>query len=92
MASLALIVSVLFLSVLIIGPLSYILSLFDWMPKFFIWIMGLLCILVGGLTFALPVVFLKVLGLIDIAIGFKIISDRQQKKVVFDKTVCRWYT
>jgi len=80
MASLALIVTIIFLSVLIIGPLSYILSLFDWMPKFVVWIMGLLCILVGGLTFALPVVFLKVLGLIDIAIGFKIISDRQQKK------------
>jgi hypothetical protein len=80
MAGLAILVSIIFLSVLIIGPLSYILSLFDWMPKFVVWIMGLLCILVGGLTFALPVVFLKVLGLIDIAIGFKIISDRQQKK------------
>lgn len=80
MASLALIVTIIFLSVLIIGPLSYILSLFDWMPKFVVWIMGLLCILVGGMTLTLPVVFLKVLGLIDIAIGFKIISDRQQKK------------
>jgi hypothetical protein len=50
------------------------------MPRFFVWIMGLLCILVGCMTFTLPVVFLKVLGLIDIAIGFKIISDRQQKK------------
>jgi hypothetical protein len=80
MASLALIVTIIFFSVIIIGPLSYILSLFNWMPRFFVWIMGLLCILVGGMTFTLPVVFLKVLGLIDIAIGFKIISDRQQKK------------
>jgi hypothetical protein len=80
MVSLALLVTIIFLSVLIIGPLSYILSLFDWMPIFFVWIMGLLCIFVGGMTFTLPVVFLKVLGLIDIAIGFKIISDRQQKK------------
>jgi len=80
MASLALLVSIIFLSVLIIGPISYLLSLFSWMPKFIVWVMGLLCILVGGLTFTLPVVFLKVLGLIDIAIGFKIIADRQQKK------------
>jgi hypothetical protein len=80
MASLALLVTIIFLSVLIIGPMSYLLSLFDWMPKFVVWIMGLLCILVGGMTFTLPVPFLKVLGLIDIAIGFKIISDRQQKK------------
>jgi hypothetical protein len=80
MASLALLVSIIFLSVLIIGPISYLLSLFSWMPKLVIWIMGLLCIFVGGMTFTLPVVFLKVLGLVDIAIGFKIISDRQQKK------------
>jgi hypothetical protein len=80
MASLALLVTIIFLSVLIIGPMSYLLSLFGWMPKFVVWTMGLLCILVGGMTFTLPVVFLKVLGLIDIAIGFKIISDRQQKK------------
>jgi hypothetical protein len=79
MASLALIVTIIFFSVIIIGPLSYILSLFNWMPRFFVWIMGLLCILVGGMTFTLPVVFLKVLGLIDIAIGFKIISDKSQK-------------
>ena len=79
MASLALLVTIIFLSVLIIGPLSYLLSLFDWMPKFLVWIMGLLCILVGGITFTLPVVFLKVLGLIDIAIGFKIIADKSQK-------------
>lgn len=80
MASLALIVTLIFLSVLVIGPISYLLSLFDWMPKLVVWILGLLCILVGGLAFTLPLVFLKVLGLIDIAIGFKIISNRQQKE------------
>jgi len=89
MASLALLVSIIFLSVLIIGPLSYLLSLFPWMPKFVVWIMGLLCIFVGGMTFTLPVVFLKLLGLIDIAIGFKIIADRREKKLMLDKTVCR---
>ena len=79
MASLALLVTIIFLSVLIIGPISYLLSLFDWMPKLVVWIMALLCILVGGMTFTLPMVFLKVMGLIDIAIGFKIISDKSQK-------------
>lgn len=82
MASLALLVTIIFLSVLIIGPISYLLSLFPWMPKFVVWIMGLLCILVGGMTFTLPVVFLKVMGLIDIAIGFKIIFDKREKKTV----------
>ena len=80
MASLALIVTLIFLSVLVIGPISYLLSLFDWMPELVVWVLGLLCILVGGLAFTLPLVFLKVFGLIDIAIGFKIISNRQQKK------------
>jgi len=50
------------------------------MPRFIVWIMGILCIFVGGMTFTLPVLLLKVFGLIDIAIGFKMISDRQQKK------------
>jgi hypothetical protein len=50
------------------------------MPKLVVWIMGLLCILVGGMTFMLPVVFLKVLGLIDIAIGFKIIARQTRKE------------
>lgn len=79
MASLALLVAIIFLSVLIIGPLSYILSLFHWMPRFIVWIMGLLCIFVGAMTFTLPVLLLKVFGLIDIAIGFKIIADKSQK-------------
>jgi hypothetical protein len=52
------------------------------MPKLVVWIMGLLCIFVGGMTFTLPVVFLKVVGLVDIAIGFKIISNRREKKTV----------
>lgn len=79
MASLALLVTIIFISVLIIGPISYLLSLFSWMPKLVVWMMGLLCILVGGLTFTLPVLLLKVFGLIDIAIGFKIIADKSQK-------------
>ena len=80
MASLALLVTLIFLSVLVVGPISYLLSSFDWMPKIIIWMLALICIFVGGMTFTLPVLLLKVFGLIDIAIGFKIISDRQQKK------------
>ena len=80
MASLALLVTLIFLSVLVVGPISYLLSSFDWMPKIIIWMLALICIFVGGMTFTLPVLLLKVFGLIDIAIGFKIISGRQQKK------------
>jgi hypothetical protein len=80
MASLALLVTIIFISVLIIGPVSYLLSLFNWMPSLIVWIMGLLCILVGGMALTLPLLFLKVLGLIDIAIGFKIISNKREKK------------
>jgi hypothetical protein len=50
------------------------------MPRLIVWIMGLLCILVGGMALTLPLLFLKVLGLIDIAIGFKIISNKREKK------------
>jgi hypothetical protein len=80
MASLALLVTIIFLSVLIIGPISYLISLFDWMPKLIVWTLGLLCIFVGGMAFTLPVVFLKIVGLVDVAIGFKILYGRQEKK------------
>jgi len=80
MASLAVLVSIIFLSVIIIGPISYLLSLFSWMPKIIKWIMATVCIFVGGWVCFLPIPFLRALGLIDIGIGLKIISDSTQKK------------
>ena len=80
MASLALLVTIIFLSVLIIGPFTYLLSLFDWTPKPILWIVCIVCILVGVMTFTLPVIFLKVMGLIDIVIGFKVLLSKQEKK------------
>jgi uncharacterized membrane protein len=80
MASLAILVAIIFVSVLLIGPMSYILSLFDWMPSTIVWIMGLLCILVGGWSMLVPVSLFKILGLVDLLIGFKIITDKREKK------------
>jgi len=80
MASLALLVSIIFLFVLIIGPISYLLSLFSWMPELIKWIMAIICILVGVWVCFTPIPFLRALGLIDVAIGLKIISDSTQKK------------
>jgi hypothetical protein len=80
MASLALLVSIIFLSVLIIGPISYLLSSFPWMPNLIKWIMAIVCIFIGGWVCFLPIPFLRALGLIDIGIGLKIISDSTQKK------------
>ena len=75
MASLALLVTIIFLSVILVGPISYALSLFSWMPKIVLWTMGACCIFIGAWACFIPVFLIRIFGLIDIAIGFKIISN-----------------
>jgi hypothetical protein len=50
------------------------------MPELIKWIMAIICILVGVWVCFTPIPFLRALGLIDVAIGLKIISDSTQKK------------
>jgi len=80
MASLALLITIIFLCVLIIGPISYLLSLFSWMPKIIKWLLALCCILIGGWSLFMPLPLFRILGLIDLAIGLKIIADISEKK------------
>jgi len=86
MAGLALLVSLIFIVVLIIGPLSYLLSLFDWMPKLIVWLLGLSCIFIGVWWFLLPIPAIRYYGLVDIFIGLKIVLDNGKKKFKVDNT------
>lgn len=86
MASLALLVSLIFIIVLLIGPLSYVLSLFDWMPRFIVWVLGLSCIFVGIWWFLLPIPAIRYYGLVDVFIGLKIVLGSSKKKLKVDKT------
>jgi len=49
------------------------------MPNIIVWILGLLCILVGGWSMFMPVPLFRILGLIDLAIGFKILASKRKK-------------
>lgn len=80
MASLALIVSLIFLSVLIIGPLSYLISCFSWMPKLIVWLLAILTIIIGLWSIFIPVPLFRILGLMDLAIGLKILFGKPPKQ------------
>lgn len=79
MASLALMASVVVLIVLIIGPLTYILSKLYWIPTILIWIIGLGSIAMGIWWLLLPIPAIKYYGLIDIFCGYKAIAARREK-------------
>jgi hypothetical protein len=80
MFSLALVVMFIFLSLLFIGPASYLLSSFVWMPSLIKWLLAISCIFVGGWACFIPVPLFRILGLLNIGIGIKIILDSSKKK------------
>lgn len=80
MASLALIVTLIFLSLIIIGPFSYIISCFEWVPKIIKYLLSLFCIGVGLWALFIPVPLFRVLGFVDMVIGLRIIVDSSEKK------------
>ena len=79
MASLALLVSVIFLFVALIGIFSYILSKINWMPKIFIWIMGSISIITGIWWFVImPVNVIRFFGLLTAYLGFLAIRSKEK--------------
>lgn len=89
MASLALMAGIIFLIVLVIGPISYVLSLFSWMPKLIVWLLGLCCIFVGVWWFLLPIPAIRYYGLVDVFIGVKIVLNSSKKKFKVDNDANR---
>lgn len=79
MAGLALIVSLIFISLIIIGPASYFLSLVNCIPQFIKYLLSLLCIAVGLWALFVPVPLFRILGLINFSIGLKIAFARKEK-------------
>lgn len=79
MASLAVLVSLIFLSVIVVGPLTYIISLFRWMPNIIIYLLGIGCIFIGIWWLMLPIPAIKYYGIVDIFCGYKAIAMRQEK-------------
>lgn len=79
MASLALIVSLIFLSLIIIGPLSYIVCSFDWVPKLLKYLLAIVCMIIGLWAIFIPVPLFKVLGIANFAIGLKLTLGANKK-------------
>jgi hypothetical protein len=76
MASLALLVTLMLLFVALLGPATYLLSKSVYIPRFVIWIMGLLSIGIGIYWFFLPVNFLRFFGLLTAFLGWKAIESK----------------
>lgn len=79
MASLAFIVSLIFICVIIIGPLSYSLSKFKWIPNSLIYFLGASCIGIGLWWFFLPIPMIRYYGLVDMFLGYKTILQRYEQ-------------
>lgn len=78
MASLALLVSLILLFVILLGPATWLLSKSVYIPRFIIWIMGLLSILIGIYWFFLPVNFLRFFGLLTAYLGWMAIQSKER--------------
>ncbi len=76
MASLALVVGLMFLFSIMSGPLSYLLSKFSWIPKVFVWILAILNIGIGVWWILLPIGFVKYIGLSNICFGILILQKK----------------
>ena len=67
MASLALAAAIVFLSIVFMGPITYILARIE-LPPFIIWILSLFCI-VSGIWFSIILPHIFYIGLIPIYFG-----------------------
>jgi len=78
MASLALLVTLIFLFVALLGPATWLLSKSRFIPRFIIYIMGILSILIGIYWCFLPVNLLKVFGLLTAYLGWIAIQSKDR--------------
>ncbi|NDB61546.1 hypothetical protein EB001_24365 [bacterium] len=80
MASLALLVSLIFLSVILLGPATFLLSKSRFIPSFIIWIMGVLSIVIGIWWFLiLPFTIIGLFGLLTTYLGWLAIQSKDRR-------------
>jgi len=78
MASLALLVSLMFLFVVLLGPATWLLSKSRFIPKFIIYMMGILSIIIGIYWCFLPVNLLRFFGLLTAYLGWMAIRSKER--------------
>lgn len=78
MASLALLASLVALSVILSGPLCWILSRIYIIPDLIIYLLGIITIFIGVWFFLLPIAGIRWLGLVSAGLGWLSISKRRE--------------
>jgi hypothetical protein len=80
MFSLAIIASLTFIVVFLIGPVSYLLSKIPYIPTWIIYFLAITNIAIGLWWLLLPLPNIRYIGLIDIVIGWKLCNAGDKKK------------
>jgi len=80
MASLVLLASLIILSLIVIGPITYILCSLSCIPDIFRYLMGIACASIGLWAIFIPVPLCRILGLVNFSIGLKVLLASKNKK------------
>ncbi len=80
MASLALLASLITLSIILSGPLSWILSRINIIPNIIIYLIGSCTIFIGVWFFLLPIAGIRYIGLVSAWLGWLSINKRLQHR------------
>jgi hypothetical protein len=76
MASLAILVFLLFLIVILVGPICYLLCSFKWMPKWMVWIFCLMSGIVGAWWLLLPIGVMRFLGFMPLYFAYIVLNKK----------------
>jgi hypothetical protein len=79
MFSLVILVSLYFMVVICIGPLSYVITKLVSLPLWVIYTLAIINIAIGLWWLLLPIPNIRYIGLIDILVGWKLCSDGDKK-------------
>lgn len=78
MASLALLASLVVLSVILSGPLCFLLSSISIIPNIIIYLLGVFTMFIGVWFFLLPIAGIRWLGLVSAGLGWLAINKRRE--------------
>ena len=79
MGGLTILVSAIFVVVLLVGPLSYLLTKIISPPSWIIYLLAIISIGIGLWWLLLPIPNIRYVGLIDILIGWKLCGSGDKK-------------
>jgi hypothetical protein len=79
MGSLAVVVSIILLCLILLGPITYVISSIGIVPKVIKYLLGIIDVGIGIWALFIPVPMMRILGLVNLSIGIKILLDGNKK-------------